>query len=333
MVVDLRSDTVTRPTAAMRRAMAEAEVGDDGYGEDPTVRALEEAFAARVGKAAALFVPSGTMGNQIALRLLGEPGTAVIAGRRAHVVAYERGAFGTNGSAQLLTIDDGDGTLDPAEVAWFVEAGGPHHWLPVSAVCVENTHMPSGGRVWPLERLDAVAAVGAAGAPRRRAAVQRRGGERRARRRRSRRAAATVMCCLSKGLGAPVGSMLAGDADLIEAARLERKRLGGAMRQAGVIAAAGLVALRDHVDRLADDHARAARLAEAVGVDRAACPTNCVVFEVDDTASLLGALAADGVLAGTIGPRMVRLMTHLDVDDAGVELALAALAAAGAPCS
>ena len=316
----------------MRRAMAEAEVGDDGYGEDPTVRALEETFAERVGKAAAVFVPSGTMGNQIALRLLGDPGTAVIAGRRAHVVAYERGAFGTNSASQLLTIDDTDGTLDPAEVAWFVEAGGPHHWLPVSAVCVENTHMPSGGRVWPVDRLDAVAAVGprlhldgarlfnaevASGVPAAEFAAR----------------AATVMCCLSKGLGAPVGSLLAGDADLIEAARVERKRLGGAMRQAGVIAAAGLVALREHVERLADDHARAARLAEAVGVGSDRCPTNCVVFHVDDTASLVAALAARGVLAGTIGPGMVRLMTHLDVDDAGVEQALGALEAAGATCS
>jgi len=332
VLVDLRSDTVTRPTAAMRRAMADAEVGDDGYGEDPTVRALEEAFASRVEKDAALFVPSGTMGNQIALRLLGAPGSAVLAGRRAHVVAYERGAFGTNAAAQLVTLDDGDGTLDPAEVAWYVEAGGPHHWLPVSAVAVENTQMTSDGRVWPLERLQAVAAVGprvhldgarlfnaevATGI----AAAAYAG------------PAATVMCCLSKGLGAPVGSMLAGDADLIDAARDERKRLGGAMRQAGILAAAGLVALRDHVERLAEDHARAARLAEAVGVPPDACPTNCVVFGADDTDGLLATLADHGVLAGTVGPHMVRLMTHLDVDDAGIEQALGALAEAGATCS
>jgi threonine aldolase len=331
VVVDLRSDTVTRPTASMRRAMADAEVGDDGYGEDPTVRALEETFAARVGKADAVFVPSGTMGNQIALRLLGAPGTAVIAGRGAHVVAYEQGAFGVNGSAQLVTIDDHDGTLDPADVGWYVEAGGPHHWLPVSAIAVENTHMPSGGRVWPVERLHALAALGprvhldgarlfnaevAAGVPAAAFAGP----------------AATVMCCLSKGLGAPVGSMLAGDADLIDAARIERKRLGGAMRQAGVIAAAGLVALRDHIDRLADDHARAARIAEAVGLAPEACPTNCVVFRVEHPAALLATLADAGVLAGTIAPATVRLMTHLDVDDAGVERVLAALRTAGATC-
>src|SRR3954447_10785906 len=136
--IDLRSDTVTRPTDAMRRAMATAEVGDDEYGEDPTVNALEEAFAARVGKAAAVFVPSGTMGNQIALRLLGKPGTAIVIGRRQHPVIYELGGYGTNGSAQLCPISDDDGTLDPAEVQWLIDAGA-HHWLPVSAVAVENT--------------------------------------------------------------------------------------------------------------------------------------------------------------------------------------------------
>jgi len=324
VLVDLRSDTVTQPTAAMRRAMAEAEVGDDGYGEDPTVRALEEAFAERVGKQAALFVPSGTMGNQIALRLLGTPGRAVIAGLRSHVVAYEQGAFGVNGAAQLITVDDSSGVIGVDEVAWFVEAGGPHHWLPVAAVCVEDTHMPSGGRVWPAGALGALADLGvpihldgarlfnasvASGLPAADRAAP----------------ATTVMCCLSKGLGAPVGSLLAGDAAAMEAARVERKRLGGAMRQAGVLAAAGLVALRDHVDRLAEDHARARRLADAVGVD---CETNCVVFAHPEPVRLLEHLRAAGVLAGTIAPGTVRLMTHLGVDDAGVEVALKALASA-----
>jgi threonine aldolase len=324
VIVDLRSDTVTRPTAAMRRAMADAEVGDDGYGEDPTVRELEEVFAERVGKQAAVFVPSGTMGNQIALRLLATPGTAVVAGRRSHVVAYEQGAFGVNGVAQLHTVDDADGTISVDDVAWYAEAGGPHHWLPVSAVCVEDTHMPSGGRPWPAGRVAALAALGIPvhldGARLFNAEVAT--GVAAATRASS---ATTVMCCLSKGLGAPVGSMLAGDADAMEAARVERKRLGGAMRQAGVLAAAGLVALRDHVERLAEDHERARRLAEAVGVDS---PTNCVVFEHDDAAALLEHLRSSGVLAGTIAPRMIRLMTHLDVDDAGIETVLKALATA-----
>ncbi len=332
-MVDLRSDTVTRPSAAMRRAMAEAEVGDDGYGEDPTVRRLEERFAAMVGKEAALFVPSGTMGNQIALRLLGRPGTAVVAGRRQHVVLYELGAAATNSAAQLLPVDDGDGTLHPDDVAACI-AGEMHHWLPVSAVCVENTHMAAGGAVWPLDRLHAVAALGVPvhldGARLFHASVA------------SGVAAAayasastTVMCCLSKGLGAPVGSLLAADQSLVDAARAERKRLGGAMRQAGVIAAAGLLAL-EQVDRLAEDHRRARVLAEAVaerwpecGLDPDTVQTNCVVFAHDDTDALLQHLASEGVRAGTIAPRVVRMMTHLDVDDDGIERARKAIA--GAP--
>jgi threonine aldolase len=326
VTVDLRSDTVTRPTAAMRRAMAEAEVGDDGYGEDPTVRALEEAFAERVGKEAALLVPSGTMGNQLALRLHGRPGTTVLAGHGSHVVAYEQAAAGANGWAQLVAVDDAEGVLAPATVAWHVEAGRVHHWPTVAAVCAEDTHMPSGGRPWPPGLLAEVAAVGVpvhldgARLFNAEVATGTSAAERAA-------PATTVMCCLSKGLGAPVGSLLAGPADLMAAARGERKRLGGAMRQAGVLAAAGLVALREHVERLADDHARARRLAEAVGVES---PTNCVVFGHPDPVALLGSLREHGVLAGTIAPGRVRLMTHLDVDDAGIERALSALAAAGA---
>ncbi|MGH9119574.1 MAG: threonine aldolase family protein [Acidimicrobiales bacterium] len=334
-LVDLRSDTVTRPTDVMRRAMAGAEVGDDGYGEDPTVRRLEEAFAARVGKEAAVYVPSGTMGNQIALRVLGRPGTAVVAGRRQHVVLYEQGGAAVNGWIQFHTVADADGTLDPGEVADLV-AGVDHHWLPVSVVCVENTHMPSGGAPWPLDRLRAVATA-AGGRP-----VHLDG----ARLFNAEVAtgvaaadyaapAATVMCCLSKGLAAPVGSLLAGSTSTIEAARLERKRLGGAMRQAGVIAAAGLVALETMVDRLADDHVRSGRLAEAVaerwpdaGLDPATVRTNCVVFRHPDPTRLLAHLADDGVLAGSIAPGVVRLMTHLDVDDDDVDRARKALASA-----
>ena len=331
-MIDLRSDTVTKPSAAMRRAMADAEVGDDGYGEDPTVRRLEETFAALVGKEAAVFVPSGTMGNQIALRLLGRPGTAVAIGRRQHPVIYEAGAAAVNGAAQLHLLDDDDGTLDPAALADLVDAVR-HHWLPVSAICVENTHMPAGGVPWSLERMAEVAGVGlpmhldgarlfnasvATGVAAADYAAH----------------ASTVMCCLSKGLGAPVGSMLATSSELIGEARVERKRLGGSMRQAGVIAAAGLIAL-DQVDRLADDHRRARTLADAVaerwpdaGLDPEAVRTNCVLFQHDDTRALLAHLAREGVLAGTIAPRIVRLMTHVDIDDDGVEQARKALATA-----
>jgi threonine aldolase len=331
--VDLRSDTVTRPTAAMRRAMADAEVGDDGYGEDPTVRRLEEAFAARVDKEAALFVPSGTMGNQLALRVLGRRGTSVIAGRRQHIVLYEAGGAAVNGWVQLHPVDDTDGTIAPADVAFAVEAAG-HHWLAPSLVCVENTHMPAGGAAWPLERLQAVAGEGlpvhldgarlfnAEVATRVSAAAYA-------------APATTVMCCLSKGLGAPVGSLLAGPTSVIAEARIERKRLGGGMRQAGIIAAAGLVALEVMVDRLAEDHVRARRLADAVadrwpdgGVDPDVVQTNVVLFGHPDTAGLLAHLRAEGVLAGTIAPGVVRLMTHLDIDDEAVERAAKALSSA-----
>ncbi|MGH9247523.1 MAG: threonine aldolase family protein [Acidimicrobiales bacterium] len=335
MVVDLRSDTVTRPTPVMRRAMADADVGDDGYGEDPTVRRLEETFAARVGKEAALYVPSGTMGNQIALRTLCRPGTAVVAGRRQHVVIYEQGGAAVNGWVQFHTIDDDDGTLDPNVVA-HLTAAADHHWLPVGAVCVENTHMPAGGVPWSLDRLLAVAAAAggrpvhldgarlfnaeiATGVPAANYAAP----------------ATTVMSCLSKGLAAPVGSLLAGPGDVIATGRLERKRLGGGMRQAGVIAAAGLVALTTMIDRLADDHDRARRLAEAVaerwpeaGFDPATVRTNCVVFCPPDPAVLLAHLQGEGVLAGTIAPGVVRLMTHVDVDDEGIERARKAIATA-----
>jgi threonine aldolase len=315
----------------MRRAMAAAEVGDDGYGEDPTVNRLEELYASMVGKDAAVYVPSGTMANQIALRLVGRPGTSVLAGRRQHVVLYENGAAGTNSSAQLFPIDDDDGTLDPAAIASAVDAAVDDHWVTPSAVCIENTHMPAGGVAWTLAQVRAVADVGlpmhldgarlfnacvATGASAADYAAP----------------ATTVMTCLSKGLGAPIGSVLASTRELITAARQERKRLGGAMRQAGVVAAAGIVALDQHIDRLADDHARAARLAEAVvdrypdcGLDPAAVRTNCVVFAAPDARALLGHLREHDVLAGTIAPGVVRLMTHLDVDDAGVEQAARAI--------
>jgi threonine aldolase len=336
--VDLRSDTVTRPTPAMRRAMAEAEVGDDLYGEDPTVNELEEAFAARVGKESALFVPSGTMGNQVALRALAPPGTVVVTGRRQHIVLYENGGAARNAGVQLALLDDDDGTIDPAGIA-EVAAAAAHHQPRPSLVCIENTHMPANGAPWPLDRLRAVGEAAAAarlplhldGARLFNAEVAT-GMEAAT----LAEPATTVMCCLSKGLGAPVGSLVAGPAEVVARARFERARLGGQMRQAGVIAAAGLVALRTMVERLADDHARAQRLARAVadrwpeaGCDPAAIATNIVTFTHPDAVALVEHLRARGVLAGTIAPATVRLVTHLDVDDAGVEAAVAALR--GAP--
>jgi threonine aldolase len=326
--VDLRSDTVTRPTPEMRRAMADAEVGDDGFGDDPTVRRLEEAFAELVGKEAAVLVPSGTMANQIALRVLARPGTAVLAGRRQHVVVRELGASGVNASITLVALDDADGTVDPAEVRRW-RADGETGWVEASAVFVEDTHGEVGGRVWPLERLAEVAAAGLPvhldGARLWNAAVA--SGDTPAERAEP---ATTVTCCLSKGLGAPVGSVLAGSAELVRTARLERKRLGGGMRQAGILAAAGLCALA-RIDRLADDHARAQRLARAAAerwpgsIDPGLVHTNIVRVAHPEPSAVVAHLAGAGVLAVPGDATTVRLVTHADVDDADVDRAVAAL--------
>ena len=335
-LVDLRSDTVTTPTPAMRRAMAEAEVGDDDYGEDPTVRRLEEAFADRLGKPAAVFVPSGTMANQIAFRVLATAGTAVVAGRRQHVVAYEYGAAPRNVGIQFHALDDADGTINPTEIAAALE-GASYHQPAVSLVSIEQSHMAASGALWTMDRLQA--AVQAAGVVpvhldgarlfNAEAATGISAAEWAA-------PVTTVMCCLSKGLCAPVGSLLAGPSDVITQARLERKRLGGGMRQSGVLAAPGLVALTDMVDRLPEDHGRAAKLAEAVaerwpscGLDPASIRTNIVIFRHDDPDKLLTHLEGEGVLAGTVAPNRVRLVTHHDIDDAGLDRAVRALI--GAP--
>jgi threonine aldolase len=303
--------------------MADAEVGNDAYGEDPTVNELQEEFASRVGKDAALYVPSGTMANQIALRVLARPGTVVLANRTSHIVAFENSAGSYNTGAQIMPADDLD------EIRFAIDAASHHQPTP-SLVCVENTHMAGGGSVMPVADLAAIADAGlpvhldgarlwnasvATGTPMSAWAA----------------AATTVMCCLSKGLCAPVGSLLAGTSDLISEARAHRHRLGGGMCQAGVIAAAGLVAMRTMVDRLAEDHRRAALLADAVEARwpatlRGAPHTNIVTFGLAGPEKLLAHLEANGVLAGTIAPGVVRLVTHHDVDDAGIEHARAAIA-------
>jgi threonine aldolase len=340
MPVDLRSDTVTRPSDQMRRAMATAEVGDDQYGEDPTVNLLQETFAEMTGKADALFVPSGTMGNQLALLALTRPGDAVVVGAHQHVVLYEGGAAPANAGITWLAVDDRTGPIEPAALEAAIEATA-HHQPNIAAVAVEDTHMAAGGTVWPLTQLEAVAVVARTrgipvhldGARLWHAAVA-------ANDPLSARAApaTTVMSCLSKGLAAPVGSLLAGPADVIGAARVYRKRLGGAMRQAGVIAAAGLVALRQGIDRLAEDHNRAQRLAAAIadrwpgmGFEPTGVQTNIVVFTPPDADTLIGHLAGAGILAGTVAPGVVRLVTHVDVDDAGIDLACKAISTAPGP--
>jgi threonine aldolase len=331
-LVDLRSDTVTRPTVAMRKAMYEAEVGDDAYREDPTVKALEEKYAARVGKPAALLVPSGVMANQLAIRVLAKRSSAVIAGRRQHVVAYEDGAAAENSGVQFHTLPDEDGTISPAGIRWAIEAVN-HHMPEPSLVCVENTHMAASGMPWHPDDLEAI--VQAAGD-----LPVYMDGARLFNAEVATGVAASELCsrmsavmsCMSKGLCAPVGSLLAGSVDLIEEARRHRHRMGGAMRQAGVIAAAGIVALESMIERLAEDHARARRLADAVaarwpdaGCDPDLVRTNIVVFTHSDPQKLISHLHAEGVLSGTIAPDVLRLVTHNDVDDEGVERALEAL--------
>jgi threonine aldolase len=332
--VDLRSDTVTVPTAEMRRAMAEAEVGDDVYGEDPTVNRLEELAAELVGKEAALYVPSGTMGNQLALRVLTRPGTEVLCPERAHLRQYEAAAAARNAGVQFRTLADRAGTFTAAEVD-HAAAGPSHHLPPLSLVALENTHMPSGGRTWPPARVAEVAAAARRhglplhvdGARIFNAAVALRvpASELVA-------PADTVMFCLSKGLCAPVGSLLAGTAEVIAAARLERARLGGAMRQAGVIAAAGVVALERMVDRLAEDHSRAGRLAQALAecfpgsVEPSDVETNIVCCRANQLPpGLLAHLAGEGIRAGTIDQETVRFVIHKDVDDADLARFEAAL--------
>ena len=326
--VDLRSDTVTQPTSEMREAMAHAVVGDDGFGEDPTVRELEEKFARMVGKEAAIFVPSGVMANQIALRVLTRPGDVVVAGRHQHLVGFELGATARNSSVQFALVEDTRGELDLDEVRDLIDAGNDHQ-VPISMVAVENTHMYSGGSIWDLGRLtDLARAIGERplhldGARLFNAAValflepQE-----------LTRGVSTVMVCLSKGLGAPVGSLLAGSRELMTSALVERKRLGGAMRQVGVLAAAGLVALDEGMSRLAEDHRRARRLAEVVaetfpdsGYDPTTCRTNIVAFDHPRARDLVERWVQVGLLAGTVAPRRVRLVTHGDVGDEEIEAA------------
>lgn len=330
--VDLRSDTVTRPTPAMREAMAKAEVGDDGFGEDPTVAALEARYASLVGKEAAVFVPSGVMANQIALRVLTRPGDVVVAGRNQHVVDFEMGAAARNASVQFATLDDDLGVLDVEAVAELLRAES-YHRPHVSLVSIENTHMPSGGTPWDLASLAALAsvldgrhlhidgarllnAVVATGISAADFAAP----------------ATTVMTCLSKGLCAPVGSLLAGSTEVISSARVERKRLGGAMRQAGVLAAAGLVALETMVERLGEDHRRARVIANAVAsslpesnFDPTSCRTNIIAFSHPRAREIVVGLGERGVLGDTLASTRVRLVTHAEISDDDVDYVVDAM--------
>jgi threonine aldolase len=314
----------------MRRAMAEAEVGDDVYGEDPAVRALEERVAGLFGHEAALFVPSGTMGNQIGMRLVCEPGQEVLCDADAHVVTYEMGAAAAVFGISTRTVVSDGGLLDADALVDQVRPRGDWHLTATAAVAVENTHNRGGGRVQPLAELqrlwdrsrEAGFAVHLDGARIWNASVASGtdlatyGG-----------LADTASVCFSKGLGTPVGSVLVASAERIAAARLWRKRLGGGMRQAGVLAAACTHALDHHLGRLAEDHEHARLLAKRVGVDPATVETNMVVVDDVPAPVVAEAAKAQGVLVSQVGPRRIRLVTHLDVDRAAVDRAGDVLAA------
>ena len=336
MVIDLRSDTVTRPGAAMRQAMAYAEVGDDVLGDDPTVQRLEAVAAERVGKEAAVFVPSGTMANLLALLTHCGRGAEAIVGSESHILHHEAvGAAALGGINLRVAPNDARGRLDPVEVRELLR---PAVGLPQSSLlCLEETHNRCGGAAIPASNLREAAAVARErgipvhmdGARIFNAAVA------------LETEAATlaaeadsVAFCFSKGLGAPVGSVLTGTREFIERARPIRRMLGGGMRQSGVLAAAALYALEHNVDRLADDHERARSLATGIAgiphlrIDPAAIGTNIVFFELDtgiDGTRFRQRLAEEGVLCSGTGERRVRMVTHLDVADADIEAAILAV--------
>jgi threonine aldolase len=323
-LVDLRSDTVTRPTAGMRRAMADAEVGDDVYGEDPTVNALEERVADLFGHEAALFVPSGTMGNQIGMRLVCEPGQEVLCDADAHVVTYEMGAAAAIFGISTRTVVSDGGRLDADQLIAQVRPKTDWHLTATAAIAVENSHNRGGGLVQPIDELrklwewsrDAGVAVHLDGARIWNAAVA--SGIELAT---YGRLADTASVCFSKGLGTPVGSVLVASAERIATARLWRKRLGGGMRQVGVLAAACLYGLDHNLARLAEDHEHAQLLAKRLGVDPSTVATNMVVL--DDVAApvIAEAAKAQNVLVSQVSARRIRLVLHQDVDGPAVDRA------------
>ena len=338
-VIDLRSDTVTRPTAAMREAMASAEVGDDVYGEDPTINRLERRAAEVFGKEASIFVPTGTMGNQIAIRLHTEHGQEVICEARAHVLDWEMAMTAAFSGCQHRAVAAERGILTWALIKPAIGAT-IYYRAQTGLICLENTHNMAGGTVTPLAvmeevwegaksaglpvHLDGARVFNAAAALDMPMDVLTRGFD-------------TVNFCLSKGLGAPVGSILVGSRKHIERARIFRKALGGGMRQAGILAAAGLIALEEMPKRLGEDHANARLLAECVArspkvaIDLAGVQTNIVIFELKDAGdapAFVAELKAKSVLASAIGPHAVRFVTHFDVDRTACERAASIVGAA-----
>ena len=334
-MIDLRSDTVTRPTLEMRQAMANAEVGDDVYGEDPTVNQLQDEAATLLGVEATLFVPSGTMANQICLNVLARPGDEIILDRSSHVFNYESGASGMLSGVQLNPIDSPDGRLTPDGVEAAIRPDMAVY-ARTRVVSLENTANKAGGLVYALDRIHAIAEVVRAhglrfhldGARLWNAAVA---------------LGASVQdlvapfdlswVALSKGIGAPVGSLIAGSSDFIDQARRTRKQFGGGMRQSGILAAAARVGLDGYRDRLARDHSNAQRIAETVAkidafeLDLDRVQTNIVIFDVlDGTAQdIIDRLAARNIHVTPFGPQTVRITTHRDLSDADIDATVTAI--------
>ncbi|MBI3355383.1 MAG: aminotransferase class I/II-fold pyridoxal phosphate-dependent enzyme [Nitrospirae bacterium] len=334
-MIDLRSDTVTVPTDGMRKAMARAEVGDDVYGEDPTVNRLQDMAAALLGKRYALFVPSGTMANQLAIRSQTQPGQEVIVESKSHIVRYEQGAAGALAGVQLHWVLGERGVMSPEQVEAAIRPNDPYS-IPTALICLENTHNAGGGTIYPLSTIEKIRAIAVkCGIPMHLDGA-----------RLFNAVAATtlpptsyaqhfetVSMCLSKGLGAPVGSLLiSSDQQVIDRARRFRRMYGGAMRQAGILAAAGIYALEHHVARLKDDHDHAKKLARllqqipSVQIAPQHVETNIVIFEVINQrrspAELVAELKEQGLLINAIGGQSFRAVTHLNVsarqiDDAG----------------
>jgi len=338
-IIDLRSDTVTKPTEAMREAMAKAEVGDDVYGEDPTVNRLQDMAAGLLGKKAALFVPSGTMANQLAIRIQTQPGQEVIAESKAHIVRYEQGAAGALAGVQLHWVVGDRGIMGPEQIEAAIRPTDPHS-IQTALICLENTHNSGGGTIYPLATIERIRTLASA----HRIPMHLDGA------RLFNAVAATtlppaayaqhfetVSLCLSKGLGAPAGSLLlTNDPALIDKAKRFRRMYGGAMRQAGILAAAGIYALDHHVGRLKDDHDNAKRLARklqqisAITINPQHVDTNIVIFDVVGhklaPAAIVAALKQEGVLINAIGGTSFRAVTHLDVSTRQIDMAADAFA-------
>ncbi len=322
-MIDLRSDTLTKPTAGMRAAMAAAEVGDEQYLEDPTTNELQRRMAELLGHEAALFLPTATMANQAALRAQTKPGSVLLAEERTHILVYEWGGPAIHSGLLMRGVRAQAGRVTPEHVAAVLDPDlGPG-----GIVVLENTHRSSGGRVWPLDEFEATAA-----AARERGAAVHLDGARlfnasvAAGRAPSdwARIADSVTICFSKGLGCPTGAILAGSSALVERAWESKYLLGGALRQSGILAAAALYALDHHVERLADDHARARRLAEGIGIDPAEVETNFVAIP-DPYGDGIARAADAGVALGELRPGWLRAVTHLDVSDDDVDAAIGLL--------